>query len=299
MIGKLLISSSIYISLSQLCISQPYIDLINFRYSVSPDAGILRRNNISNQIQYINGNIHVPLVLKKNKNRILDVNPFVENWKVRVDPLFAGDSCYSGFGLPVTFINPVSKKISMTISFIPRWNAKKLNLSSESFQVGGAVLIVINQNENIKYKFGIYCNDEFFGLFIIPLAGIDWKISERSKIFGILPGNLVWEIKGDNHFYYGLSFRATTNSYLKGVVQKQFIRIDDNQLNAFCDFYLTKHLVLNAEAGHSIFRRIRMGGTGGTKKYSFSEKINDNLLFKIALAWRMRFDTRTESILQN
>jgi hypothetical protein len=49
-------------------------------------------------------------------------------------------------------------------------------------------------------------------------------------------------------------------------------------------------VVLNVEAGHSFFRRLRTGIRKGASKYEVNEKTNDNMLFRVALAYRMRFD---------
>ena len=59
----------------------------------------------------------------------------------------------------------------------------------------------------------------------------------------------------------------------------------DNQLGAYYDFYLTKHLVINGEAGHSILRKIR---TGKYKEKGEKLDVNDALYFKASIAYRMR-----------
>ena len=60
-------------------------------------------------------------------------------------------------------------------------------------------------------------------------------------------------------FYYGANFRAITNSYKK---TQGYWRIDENQLGLYLDTYLSKNLVFNVEAGHSIYRKIRTGIKG-------------------------------------
>ncbi|MBK8521472.1 MAG: hypothetical protein IPL54_11610 [Chitinophagaceae bacterium] len=123
-------------------------------------------------------------------------------------------------------------------------------------QVGGAFIISNTRNENLTWKLGIYVNNELFGLFVMPLSGIDWRINARNNLFGILPGNLTYEHKINDHFYYGANFRAITNSYAKS---NSYWRIDENQLGLYLDTYFNKNLVLNIEAGHSLFRKIRTG----------------------------------------
>jgi len=70
------------------------------------------------------------------------------------------------------------------------------------------------------------------GIFIIPLLGLDWKMGEKNRVFGVLPGNMVWEHKAGRSFYVGAVFRAITNSYRAGQFngKSYFIRIDDSGL---------------------------------------------------------------------
>ena len=113
----------------------------------------------------------------------------------------------------------------------------------------------------------------------------NWR-SNKTNVYGVLPGSLTIERKLNTVFYFGIAFRAITNSYQQ--YNNKFIRIDDNQLTLFIDYYLSKHIVLNAEAGHSVFRRIRLGDNQNHPFYYFTAKTNDNWLLKTSLAYRLR-----------
>jgi hypothetical protein len=49
-------------------------------------------------------------------------------------------------------------------------------------------------------------------------------------------------------------------------------------------------VVLNAEAGHSLFRRFRTGSTTNHHKYEVKEKFRDDVLFRVSMLYRVRFD---------
>ena len=92
----------------------------------------------------------------------------------------------------------------------------------------------------------------------MPLLGIDWQVNARNAIFGTLPGAISWESKLNKKFSYGANFRAITNSYRYAVDGLPgYMSIDENQLGAYADYNLGKHLVLNAEIGHSLFRKVK------------------------------------------
>jgi hypothetical protein len=181
--------------------------------------------------------------------------------------------------------------------FIIRSNNEISGNTGNACQYGGAIIISCQKNEKLTYKYGLYFNREFFGNFFMPLAGIDWRINAKNNLFGVLPGNMTYEHKVSSLFYYGATFRAVTNSYKLPVFDpcssdssmQKYMRIDDNQLAVFIDCYLAKHVVINMEAGHSLFRKMSMGMKGDTTPLSKTILTSqDNLFVKAALAYRLR-----------
>ena len=96
----------------------------------------------------------------------------------------------------------------------------------------------------IKVKLGLYVNQEFFGTFVVPLVGLDWKLSDRLQIFGTLPNNMkvMYQVR-PNKIQSAIVFKSLTRSF----------RIDHP------DFYLrfneveTKALI-EFIAGKSVFQ---------------------------------------------
>ena len=270
--------------------AQPYLDVAAVRYQKSPEGGLLRQGFAANSYTYANAAFNLPLVFKDSS--VLMLSPALETWKINSPLLPLVKDRLHGMALPVAFVKPLNRQWTATLLAIPRWNGASEFGFKDRFQMGGALLMARKQNETLTYKFGIYYNREFFGHFVMPLLGVDWRPTPTLRVFGVLPGNAVVEKKVSKAFYYGLSFRATTTSYRIPATNgaPHFIRIEDNTLQAFADVYFTKNIVLNAEAGHSAFRRFRMGSKGAVEKYFMQEKFNDGLLFRLSLLYRVRFD---------
>lgn len=274
--------------------AQPYIDVAAVRYQQSPDGGVLRRNFNQNGYRYAQAAVNLPLVLKDSS--IVLVSPALEWWHLESNAMPQLPQNLYGMALPVAYVKPLRNNWTGTLLVVQRWNGSSGFNFNDRYQLGGAVLLARKKSEALTYKFGLYYNREFFGHFFMPLAGIDWQVSLKLRLFGVLPGNLVLEKKASPSFYYGASFRATTTSYRfpNGANRaNNFVRIEDNTLQSFADYYLTKNIVLNAEAGHSFFRRYRIGTEAAAKKYFMEEKFNDNWLFRLSLLYRMRFDGRS------
>ena len=285
--------------------AQPYIDIVQVKYTHSPGAGLWGQKNQPNYFEYYNAAINLPFVVRKDSSIIL-ISPFVERWDINFTNAIGNyndlPNHLNGLVLPVTYIRQVSKSWSITLSAIPRWNGNNTAIFKNSFQMGAAVLASYKKTSKLVLNAGLYYNAELSGLFFMPLLGIDWQMGDKDNLFGVLPGNLVFEHKISSHFYCGANFKAITNTYDAGSIiystnngtaaNDKYLRIDDNQLNLFVDFYFLKHLVLNFEAGHSAFRKMRIGLKEPAVKYYYKDKMNDAFLLKLSMNYRLRFNGR-------
>ena len=180
------------------------------------------------------------------------------------------------------------------LAAIPRWNGEPSVQFSDGFQMGGLFLVTRKFKPGLQLKAGMYYNKEFFGNFFLPLLGIDWKINDKMNLFGILPGNMVFEHKFREKLAWGGVFRTFTNSYriVEGslVGFDNFVRVNDIQAGVYGDFYITKKVVFNLEAGHTIFRNVSSaieGENGKDNLHTLAE--SDNFYFRASLQYRLRF----------
>ena len=280
---SIVLAVTITLLLSQKIMAQPYLDIVNLKYTNSPQAGLINQNKNNIKIQYYGIGTNLPIQFKNKKDAVI-FSPFFEAWSSKIST--NNRQNYYSMALPVSLFKTIPyTKWSILLTGILRMNDSSLNKKTK-MQVGGAFIISKKRNENLTWKLGLYINNELFGLFVMPLAGIDLKINGRNNLFGVLPGNLTYEHKINDHFYYGANFRALTNSYEKS---NGYWRIDENQLGLYLDTYLNKNLLLNIEAGHSLFRKIK---TGVKRVSKFDAEANDNLYVKIAFAYRVRFEKK-------
>jgi hypothetical protein len=273
---KTIFTISTLLFLSTSSNSQPYIDLVNIRYTGSPLLSPSSAKTILN-----NANVSLQLPVKLKNADVLIISPFLEKWTTEVKNEESRQSYY-GISLPVTYLKNLKTGNSLIAMAVIRMNDERIDRDGK-LQVGGAALFVKKRSESLSWKFGVYANGDLFGLFVVPLAGIDWKINEKSNLFGVLPANLTYERKLNGRIYCGANFRTFTNSYAKDT---GYWRVDENQIGAFADFYFTKHLLLNLEAGSSVLRKLRTRTEG---KPINQWNVTDNLYIKFSVAYRMRF----------
>lgn len=262
-----------------VALAQPYVDPFNFTCT----RGFQNINSHGTPFTHLF--IGPDLPFKQRNNGLFVISPVFENWNIDS----ASNKKYlppvSSVALALSIVFPLDKnKWSLTTSVIPRFNSEGLKFDN-SFQIGTVLLAAYKQKATRQYKFGIYINKEFFGLLVIPLAGIDWRINDRNYLFGVLPGRLTYEHKLRNNLYAGATFRAITNSYR--LSNGNYLRIDDNRFSTFLDFYPGRHTVFSLEPGYGLFRKLRIGN-GSNKNYLTDLSWNDGLFIKLSAAYRIR-----------
>jgi hypothetical protein len=273
--------------------AQPVLDIARFNYSYSPESGLGEKENPLHS-QFFNMNVTLPIELKKGGDAFI-INPFFEHNQGEVS---GNDFHVVSKGLFVGFRKKdLFPQWDLLTSFIVRRNKEAEKDVEDDWQYGGALLATWRKDEFTSIKLGAYYNKEFFGNFFVPLIGIDWQINSRNNLFGVLPGSLWFEHKVSQKVFYGGTFRALTNSYRLQTIDpcasgdcsgKNYLRIDDNQLGVFADWYPAKRIVVTGETGYTILRRYRYGFKGDDVHLQTDYK-NDNFYFRASLSYRLRF----------
>lgn len=260
--------------------AQPFLDIAKLKYTSSPNTGFINQNKNDVKLRYFSFETNLPLQFKNKKDALI-FSPFFETWSAQINKNKRQN--YYSVALPVSLSKTIPyTKWAVLLTGIVRMNDSSIGKKTK-MQVGCAFILSNKRNENLTWKLGIYINNELFGVFVMPLAGIDWRIDQRNSLFGVLPGNLTYKHKISDHFYWGANFRAITNSY---GTRNGYWRVDENQLGLYLDTYFSKNLVFNLEAGHSLSRKMRTGIKHVTR---YDADVNDNFYVKAVFAYRVRF----------
>jgi hypothetical protein len=259
--------------------AQPYVDIFQFRYT----HAFRSQNNSSRGTPFNHFWAGSDIPLKLKEKTYLIFSPYFENWQIDSGSRENIVPSVKGLVLPVGLLIPISSKWSWMITPMVRSNSEQL-LSGNSFQAGGATFFSYEKSPGKKLRFGTYVNSDFFGFFIMPLLGADWRMNDKNYFFGLLPGRFTWEHQFNSHFYGGVTFRAITNSYR--IQNDRYLRIDDNQLSVFLDAYPAKRLCFTLEPGYGIQRKLRTGTV--KRKYDNADNWGDGFFIKLSAGYRMR-----------
>jgi hypothetical protein len=262
--------------------AQPYIDIIQVRYL----HGLAKSYPGASNPTHLWIGSDLPIRFK-NKS-ILLVSPTYESWELGTDGSYEALPSVSSFALPVGYIKPIAEsKWTITVLPIVRWNGEKL-FGENTFQFGGVAFAGFTTKPGKQFRAGVYLNDEFFGLFVIPLFGVDWRLDDKNYLFGMLPGRLTFEHQFGQRLYGGFSFRAPSNSYR--LESGLFVRVNDHQVSAYLDYYVGKHICFTVEPGFAVFRKLRLGFQD--KNYIRELNWQDNPFIKLNASYRIRLDDK-------
>lgn len=253
------------------------MDPLQLRYTYgfrNPSAFATPHNHL-----YIGSDLPIKL---KEKTYLL-LSPFYERWQIDSGAKKDIVPSVQSLALPAGLIFPLNEKWGMTLLAIIRKNGETL-FGMDNLQLGGTAFASYTAKTAKKFRFGLYANSDFFGFFLMPLLGTDWRIDKKNYVFGLLPGRLTWEHEWSKKLYGGLTFRAITNSFR--LTQNQYLRLDDNQLSAFLEYYPAKRFCLTLEPGFGLFRKIRTGTDKRT--YLLSRNWGDGAFIKVSGSYRVR-----------
>ena len=102
--------AAILLLLSAKTKAQPYLDIVNLKYTNSPNAGVINQNKRAAKIQYFSVSTNLPVQFKNKKDAVI-FSPFYEKWWVKIDNNTR--QSYSSVALPVT---PISTNLPLPIT---------------------------------------------------------------------------------------------------------------------------------------------------------------------------------------
>lgn len=271
-----------------LTTAQPYLDIASTMFTYSPD-----------RLQRWEGGLSLPLPIGQGNDKLV-VSPFWEEWKANLSEHTAPDlpgrvDRLTGLVLPLTWVHELRNdhwKVVLT-GIVRRHHINTFERGE--FQYGGALIATYGRKPSLTWKVGVYANRDAFGLFVLPLLGLDWRIDAKHNVWGMLPGTFHYEHKIFKHFHWGIAFKAFTNSY--GLRTGDFERMDENQLGAFGDLYMFKQIIaVRFEVGHTVLSQYQGGRLDdryaalGEGNYVDHRK-GDGPYVKMMVAFRVRLDT--------
>lgn len=255
--------------------AQNYYKILEVRYDYSAPSSYEKHPENTVSIDESALSLNVPIPRKNGDSYLFGIglntmkmNPYYPGGTPSSDTAFSHNHMYYRYRGQLGYNKKISDKKSVVFMGMARLSSDMEEVDRDHYQYGGLVLFTDKKSDIFQLKYGLYVNTEFFGPFVIPLLGMDWKYSESVRIFGVLPASLTIEKTFNSRFRAGLMFEAPTETYRVSPINVEesgngnnistYVQNTKNVLFIYGEIYLTKSIVLQARAGYTIFRRVRL-----------------------------------------
>ena len=208
----------------------------------------------------------------------------------------------NGFILRAGIIQQFNNGGKLQLLVAPRLMSDFQNLDGNSFQWGGLATYQNDLSEDLNLGFGAMFNRELFGPYLVPLFLLDWKVSERWYIEGMIPVTLKVHYRvneglevGFNHFGLITSYYLGDENYAGDYMERTSI-----DLSLFARQRLYKNFFIEGMVGRTFGRSYEQ--YDGDDKISFGLPLvsfgddrtannvtfNDGLIFTLKLIFNMK-----------
>jgi hypothetical protein len=208
----------------------------------------------------------------------------------------------NGFILRAGIIQQFNNGGKLQLLVAPRLMSDFQNLDGNSFQWGGLATYQNDLSEDLNLGFGAMFNRELFGPYLVPLFLLDWKVSERWYIEGMIPVTLKVHYRvnegldvGFNHFGLITSYYLGDENYAGDYMERTSI-----DLSLFARQRLYKNFFIEGMVGRTFGRSyyqfdgdetITFGlplVSLGDDRTANNVTFNDGLIFTLKLIFNMK-----------
>jgi Domain of unknown function (DUF6268) len=151
----------------------------------------------------------------------------------------------------------INEKNGLQLLLVPRYTTDFEGGSNrKNWQLGAIGLYEHRVNERLLMRFGLMYNDELFGPLLVPLVYIDWQLSERLNITGLMPISLKVNYKINERLSGGYSHFGfiTTYAINKPEFNTDYIERNSIDETLFIRWKMIHNLHLETRIGYSLSR---------------------------------------------
>jgi hypothetical protein len=203
-------------------------------------------------------NLAVPIQLSEKSMWFSSLNYFY--WNVDNDetmPIEISNPInIHGFILRTGLIQKLSDDAELQLLFAPRLMSDMNHIDGDHFQFGGLAMYKKKYSNGLTMGYGAMYNQELFGPYLVPLFDLDWQLSERWSIAGLLPIYSKIKYKINNNFNAGIAHFGLITSYKLGAPENNgdYIQRESIDLTLFARHKLVGDLYIEGRFGQAMGR---------------------------------------------
>lgn len=160
------------------------------------------------------------------------------------------------------------RKLSETTGFqlllVPRLMSNLRNVDLGHVQLGGIGLFEKRYSTTFLARYGLMYNRDLFGHMFVPLIFLDWKVSEKWSVNGMLPITCKVNYQASEKLGVGFSLFGLITSYQLGeaVINGDYIERKSVDLSLYSRYRLAGKVHLEGRFGYAMGRSYRQFAQG-------------------------------------
>lgn len=161
-----------------------------------------------------------------------------------------------GFIFQSGLVRQVNEKSAFQLLLVPRLMTDFKAVDSRHFQFGGIGLFEQKYNQNLTMRYGLMYNRELFGHMFVPLIYLNWSVSPKWTISGMLPIFAKVSYQASEKLSLGLSHFGLITSYQLGdaAFDGDYIERKSIDLTLFARYRLMGNLHFETRFGYALDR---------------------------------------------
>jgi len=270
--------------------AQAVFDVLQMQYQHIPSSELLsEKKDRPVDLKYFQTQLNLPW--KWNSKNTIVFNPQYESRTIEFKSRNSAAKQFQSFAFTLSnqyTFRDTTQQIVMAAML--RHNSESgIHVSDETIRPAFAMMYTKRTSNNFAIKLGAYYSKELFGNLWLPLIGVEWRLSKRLWIWGVLPRYAVLDYTVTKHWHSGIVFKGVTDSYR--LPEQGWFSIVEAQLRWANDFYIPKTpLMITLDIGHTLSRVMNQYDANTFQEQKINVK--DGIIFKAGIAWRVVVDKR-------
>jgi hypothetical protein len=244
----------LFINLSISLFAQERFDI----FYIAGNNNFMQDDNLNdkNYEAAIMSNLSIPIVFKDSSVWYTSVD--YQYFYMPNQAITTGDTELNfnlhGIILRTGYIHRFNSKQSLQVLFTPRYMSDFNASFEKSIQLGGIVMYEKIKNDDFMWRIGVLYNQEFFGTYIVPVLYLDWNLTSKFKIKGLLPVYAKAYIQADENTEVGLHFIGLTTSYRvdEPMFENAYVDRRSIDLSLFTNVHLWDNIFFEGRVGYSL-----------------------------------------------
>ncbi|WP_421889835.1 DUF6268 family outer membrane beta-barrel protein [Marinoscillum sp.] len=164
-----------------------------------------------------------------------------------------------GVILQTGLVRKLSETTGFQLLLAPRFMSDFQEIDQQHFQLGGIGLFEKKYSERLLMRYGLMYNRELFGHMFVPLVFVNWKLSERWSLNGLLPVFGKLNYQASPRLGMGLSLFGLITSFQLGdpAYDGDYIERKSVDLSVYGRYNMVGNLHLEARFGYALGRSYR------------------------------------------